>query len=274
VSDQTGRAGPASASTPTATATAAGVDRRSNLPLYVQIRNALERIISEEAPGGDTPGDEGWAGRRFYSDAEIADRFNVSRMTARQAIGLLVDSGHLYRIRGKGTFVGAPKVADSADALEDFFEEWQAAGHAVSAVIAEFRRQPLEARNAAPLQRPVGEEVLFIQRIRSVDDIPVAVDYRYVPFPLAGMVNQGDLLHGALHTSIGKQLKVPISYGSVEYAAGQPSPAEAKILKMGQADPVFVRTATIFDEAGDALWTGRSVYRGDRYTRRFIVPAS
>jgi GntR family transcriptional regulator len=251
-----------------------GLDRRSNLPLYVQIRDALERLIAEEAPGGDEPGAQGWAGKRFYSDAEIADRFQVSRMTARQAIGLLVDSGHLYRIRGKGTFVGAPKVADSADALEDFFEEWQASGHEVSAVIAEFRREPLEASNAVPLQRQAGEQVLFIQRIRSVDDMPVAVDYRYVPFPLATMVNQDDLLRGALHTSIGKQLKVPISYGSVEYAAGRPTPAEAAILRMGHAEPVFIRTATIFDEAGEALWTGRSVYRGDRYTRRFIVPVS
>lgn len=38
------------------------------------------------------------------------DKFEVSRMTIRQAINNLVEQGYLYRKRGIGTFVQLPKV--------------------------------------------------------------------------------------------------------------------------------------------------------------------
>ena len=44
-------------------------------------------------------------GDRIYSENELAHMFNISRHTVRQAIGELVNSGWLYRVQGKGTFV-------------------------------------------------------------------------------------------------------------------------------------------------------------------------
>lgn len=44
-------------------------------------------------------------GERIYSENELADRFEISRHTVRQAIGELVNEGWLYRVQGKGTFV-------------------------------------------------------------------------------------------------------------------------------------------------------------------------
>ncbi len=41
----------------------------------------------------------------FYSERELAKEFNVSRMTARKIINILVEEGYLYRILNKGTFV-------------------------------------------------------------------------------------------------------------------------------------------------------------------------
>ncbi len=49
-----------------------------------------------------------WAiGDRIPSEQEIAKRFNVASMTARQAVGLLVAQGALQRIPRKGTFVAS-----------------------------------------------------------------------------------------------------------------------------------------------------------------------
>ena len=45
-------------------------------------------------------------GDRIFSENELAEKFNISRHTVRQAIGELVNEGWLYRIHGKGTFVG------------------------------------------------------------------------------------------------------------------------------------------------------------------------
>lgn len=56
----------------------------------------IETIRQEQLKFGD----------RIFSENELAEKFNISRHTVRQAIGELVNEGWLYRLHGKGTFVG------------------------------------------------------------------------------------------------------------------------------------------------------------------------
>lgn len=69
------------------------------------------------------------AGEKIYSENQLAEKFNVSRQTVRQAIGDLVGEGWLYRKQGRGTFVnyrpekkaGAPKtIAVMTTYLDDY----------------------------------------------------------------------------------------------------------------------------------------------------------
>lgn len=48
-------------------------------------------------------------GERISSEAELAKQFDLSRQTVRSAIADLVNSGYLYTVQGKGTFVSAGK---------------------------------------------------------------------------------------------------------------------------------------------------------------------
>lgn len=66
------------------------------LPIYYQIKQTIKNwIISKEfCPGEKIP-----------SENELAERFDVSRLTVRQAIGQLTQEGFLISKRGEGTFV-------------------------------------------------------------------------------------------------------------------------------------------------------------------------
>ncbi len=72
------------------------LDKKSYLPAYVQVANVLKQKISR---GLYQPGS------RLPSEAAIAHGFQISAMTARQAIGLLAEEGLIDRIQGRGTFV-------------------------------------------------------------------------------------------------------------------------------------------------------------------------
>lgn len=50
-------------------------------------------------------------GDRFFSEAALCAEFEVSRMTANKINNQLVNEGYLYRIKGSGTFVKTPKIA-------------------------------------------------------------------------------------------------------------------------------------------------------------------
>ncbi|MCM8709692.1 GntR family transcriptional regulator [Clostridium sp. SYSU_GA19001] len=44
-------------------------------------------------------------GEKIYSENVLAEKFEISRHTVRQALGELVNEGWLYKVQGKGTFV-------------------------------------------------------------------------------------------------------------------------------------------------------------------------
>ena len=61
--------------------------------------------------------------------ATIADHFGLSRMTARQAVELLVRRGVVYRRPGSGTFVSPPRIVHTLQRLAGFSEQMRAPGH-------------------------------------------------------------------------------------------------------------------------------------------------
>jgi GntR family transcriptional regulator, arabinose operon transcriptional repressor len=68
---------------------------------YAELKSILKDAIeSGEYKPGDT----------LPSEHEMSSLYGISRNTIREAIGMLVHEGLLYRVQGKGTFVAAPPV--------------------------------------------------------------------------------------------------------------------------------------------------------------------
>lgn len=73
-----------------------GLDKRSSVPLYAQ----LKTWISERIESG-----EFGAGEKIPTELALCELLDLSRPTIRQAISELVAEGKLYIEKGKGTFV-------------------------------------------------------------------------------------------------------------------------------------------------------------------------
>ena len=83
------------------------VDRASQLPAYLQIRNQLREQILR----GDLP-----PGARLLPERELARRLGVSRTTVVSAYDELVAEGLVEAHVGRGTVVVGPASADVGDA--------------------------------------------------------------------------------------------------------------------------------------------------------------
>ena len=76
----------------------------SKLPVYLRIHDQIKQEIEEGK----------WrVGDRLPSERELSEKFNVSRMTLRQAIQTLADEGILERKIGSGTYVARKKVQET-----------------------------------------------------------------------------------------------------------------------------------------------------------------
>lgn len=79
-----------------------GVMSRSRLPLYLQLAAEFRRCLDSGA----------WPPSHQLPTLEsLMDTYGVSRMTLRQALGVLESEGLISRARGKGTFVTPRSVA-------------------------------------------------------------------------------------------------------------------------------------------------------------------
>ncbi|MBI4844359.1 MAG: GntR family transcriptional regulator [Nitrospirae bacterium] len=74
------------------------VDRFNQEKLYIQ----LTRIFLEQINSG------AWQpGQQIPTEEDLCKKFNVSKITVRQAVNNLVSDGYLTKIQGKGTFVSS-----------------------------------------------------------------------------------------------------------------------------------------------------------------------
>lgn len=83
------------------------------LPAYIKIHDAIKKDIDNGVwPIGD----------RLPSERDLSEHFQVSRMTLRQAVTLLVEEGILERRIGSGTYVASHRVQEKMRGTTSFTE--------------------------------------------------------------------------------------------------------------------------------------------------------
>jgi GntR family transcriptional regulator len=210
-------------------------------PAHTQIETALESAIDR---GRLSPGD------RLPAERDLAERYGVSRMTLRQALGALEQRGRLVRSKGRygGTFVAEPKVELTG-----------------TAALSDQLRELGLAAGARVLSAVERDGVYAIERVRLANGEPVALErgaYSVDAFP--GLLDHP--LDGSLYELIRTHYEeVPVR--AVErLEPGLAEPEEAEALGIEPGDPVMLVERTAYSAAGRAVEHSRDVFRGDRTT--------
>jgi DNA-binding GntR family transcriptional regulator len=105
------------------------LDRDSEVPLYFQLAAELHRMLEL---GTWEPG------ARFPTERELEEEFDVSRAVIRPALDLLVGDGTIFRIKGSGAFVAAPRTKVKATGLVKL---WASSDHDHSVSVASVRKR-------------------------------------------------------------------------------------------------------------------------------------
>lgn len=87
--------------------------KENKIPLYMDIKNYVIDLINKN---GNTPN------YKLPSENQLANKFNVSRITAKNALTILESENLIYRIQGKGTFVNTEHSASERRTLTPNFK--------------------------------------------------------------------------------------------------------------------------------------------------------
>jgi GntR family transcriptional regulator len=210
-------------------------------------------------------------GTRLPSERDLADRYGVARMTARRELERLVARGRAYRRQGGGTYVADTRFVQPA-LLTSFSEDMRARGLVPGGKLLSKRVIPAKATVAEMLELAIGEPVVELERLRTANDEPIALERAHLPesrFPGLADVDADDLsLYGLLATRWGVEVHAAEqTVAAATLTAGQ---AAALGVRAGRAALVFERVTR--DRAAVPIEYVRSLYRGDRYVVRFRLP--
>lgn len=137
------------------------------IPKYQQIKNdLLKKIEVGEFEHGD----------RFYSEAELVKRYNVSSITVIRAIQELANEGYLVRYQGKGTYVSRSRKRTLVEFSD--IEVFAGKTETVEVLSIEEENEP-DMRKELRLLK--NESYYKITRVRKVDEDPFLVHFSYIP---------------------------------------------------------------------------------------------
>src|SRR5579875_3044221 len=144
-----------------------------SVPMHVRVRADLEAAISS---GLLKPGDQ------LPSEAELCERYGVSKTPVRQALQALEASHLIYRAQGRGAFVRERKIGGVLRDFAGLSDELRQSGHTVEPTTISMAVVPADALTADALRIPQTAHVLSIQRLYVVDAEPLVVfEHRLSP---------------------------------------------------------------------------------------------
>ena len=137
------------------------------IPAYIQIHDQIKAEIDQKI----------WKiGQRLPSERDLAEKFQVSRMTLRQAITLLVEEGVLERRVGSGTFVASTRVQEKMRGTTSFTEIMKAQGKIPSTQVISYKRTIPSLQEVDKLGIDKTETIVRMERVRYADGVPVVYE--------------------------------------------------------------------------------------------------
>jgi GntR family transcriptional regulator len=234
------------------------IDSSSPLPLYYQIREQLRGQILSGAlkPGDSLPG-----------ETQICQETGISRMTARQALAQLANEGLVFRQRGRGTFVAAPKtVLPGVQGLGMSYTEIMGqAGMSAGARILSQEALPATDEVAAGLKIEAGEQVVCIVRMRSASGEVMSLETSYYPHNRFPALSSADLTNASVYRFLEERYGITPAYATDTLEISVAGPYEAENLKINECGPIALVTtvACLADDTPEAFT--QTVQRCDRF---------
>lgn len=218
-------------------------------PLYQQLQRVLQSAIERRVLSPD---------EALPPERDLADAYNVSRVTVRKALDGLVDARLLTRRRGAGTFVAA-RVEKNFATISSFTEDMLSRGRVPHSEWLARTEGTVSPEESMALGLSPGSQVYRFTRIRYADGVSMALEYATVP---ANSLPSLEVATESLYDALGadRPVRVLQRFRAVLFTAEQ-----AKLLKIERNSPGLEIERRGYTQDGRTVEYTKSWYRGDAY---------
>lgn len=230
------------------------LERSGPIPLYFQVATRIEQAIMD----GTLP-----AGSRLENEISLGERLGLSRPTVRRAIQDLVDKGLLVRRRGIGTQVVHGQVTRGVE-LTSLYEDLSNSGKKAETRLLSMSVEKATKKDVEHLGCNLGDQILFIRRLRLADGVPVAVMENWLPTEFIDF-SEAELTEHGLYQLL-RTRGVNIRVAKQRIGARKANTDEAGLLAIEKGSALLTMDRTAYDNSGRAIEYGHHCYRPDLYS--------
>jgi len=225
------------------------IDSRSSAPLYLQLQRVLRSAIERQVLAPD---------EALPPERELAEAYDVSRVTVRKALDGLVHARLLTRRQGAGTFVAA-RVEKNFATISSFTEDMLSRGRQPHSEWISKSEGTVMPEEALAFGFGPGTPVYRLVRIRYADGQSMALEHATVPKDsLTSLEAVGESLYDALGSA--RPVRVLQRLRAVLFT---PEQSELLGIEPGSAGLEIERRGFAAD--GRTVEFTKSYYRGDAY---------
>ncbi|SFO56887.1 GntR family transcriptional regulator [Geodermatophilus obscurus] len=226
-------------------------------PKYLAVREHLRRRVAAMPEGALLP-----------PEPTLCAEYGVSRITLRRAVDGLVADGHLVREQGRGTYVTRPAIRhEYRESFVHRIAGWSSVmaeqGAQVGTTVLRQRVVPAPPGVAADLGLDVAEDVVELERLRSVDGAPNHVAHSFLPADRYPKAAVEDFSEGSLYEFLRREYGADLAHARIVVDVGTAAPDEADLLQIAAGSPLLVVRTTVHDGAGQPLVHSFSRLRPD-----------
>lgn len=238
------------------------VDRSIPIAAYYQIAMDIQNRIA----AGE------WAeSLRLPSEAFLAESYQVSRMTIRQAMAELVKEGMVARRRGVGTFIlkdepAKPRLTMALPLPTTVMRRLTDAGYDVQSCMHRASVMTVPSRSIAESLRLAPEdEVAFFERRITVKERMLVISRSMIPESLCQGITDAPLINDSIQETLAQNHGVNVQYSRNWLEAVRATDEEAAILGTERGAPLILITSVFYDadsvpvEYVSNLWNGDTI---------------
>lgn len=221
------------------------------LRIYRDLRSKIQR-------GSLAPGE------RLPTQRELAESYQVTVMTVRQALQLLEQEELVVPRHGLGTFVAPQRVAFAMGHLRSLAQEVAAQGLEVRTRVLRRELVDPHPRVAELLRIDSGEPAYLLERLRFVGNEPFMFQRSHLQPWLAEPLDAAELADVSLYDYLTEKLSIEIAHAQESIHAINLPPPEATLLEEEPGAAALLSERVTFSLDEEPVLIDHAFMPGDR----------